>query len=102
MTDTSDLMQQAKTMQENMEHAADELSQLQIIGEAAGGMVRVTMNGKGEIVTIKIDPSLLVPAEVGILEDLLKTAIAGVKEKADKAVRLRIAEIMPNGMGLPE
>ena len=74
MKDIMGMMGKVKEMQAKMEGMQAELEDLEAEGVAGGGMVTVTLNGKGVMRGIKIDPSLLNPDEAEILEDLLVTA----------------------------
>lgn len=78
------LMQQAKKMQEQMAKAQEELEQAEIVGKAGGEMVTVTMNGKKEIKSIKLDRTAVDPDDVEMLEDLIIAAINDASSKADE------------------
>ena len=78
------LMQQAKKMQEQMQKAQEELENAEVIGKAGGEMVVVTMNGKKEIKSIKLDKSAVDPDDVEMLEDLIIVAIKDANQKADE------------------
>ncbi len=78
------LMQQAKKMQEQMAKAQEELEQAEIVGKAGGEMVCVTMNGKKEIKSIKLDRTAVDPDDVEMLEDLIIAAINDATQKADE------------------
>jgi DNA-binding YbaB/EbfC family protein len=78
-------------MQAEMEHMTCE-------GRAGGGLVVVTLNGKGEMAGVKIDASLLKPEEGEILEDLIAAAHADAKTKVEEARKDKMASL--NG-GLP-
>ena len=67
------LMQQAQKMQQEMQKAQEELANLEVTGEAGGGMAKVTMNGKHAVRRIEIDPSLLDDREM--LEDIVTAAV---------------------------
>jgi len=108
MKEMSGLMKQAKEMQENLARAQEKLSELEVIGESAGGMVSVTMNGKHEVRQMKIEPSFLVPSEVEVLEDLIVAAMNDARRKVEVAAKQHMAEaagplagMMPPGMKLP-
>ena len=77
------LMQQAKKMQEQMQKAQEELENAEIVGKAGGEMVVVTMNGKKEIKSIKLDRTAVDPDDVEMLEDLIIVAIKDASAKAD-------------------
>ena len=78
------LMQQAKKMQEQMLKAQEELENAEVVGKAGGEMVTVTMNGKKEIKSIKLNKAAVDPDDVEMLEDLIIVAIKDANEKAEK------------------
>ena len=73
------LLQQAQMMQKKMQEVENKLKSMEVEGKASNEMVKVTMDGKGEIKKIKIDPSL--KEDVEIIEDLLMVAISEAKNK---------------------
>ncbi|MEQ8657547.1 MAG: YbaB/EbfC family nucleoid-associated protein [Hyphomicrobiales bacterium] len=98
--DIMKMMKQAKDMQEKMQTMQAEMADQTVEGSSGGGMVTVTLSGKGELSGLKIDPSLLVPDDVEILEDLLIAAHGDAKMKADQLVAEKTQSMM-SGMGLP-
>ena len=78
------LMRQAQKMQQDMEQAQQELGEMQIEASAGGGMVSCTVTGLKEIVSIKINPSIVDAEDVEMLEDLIMAAINDGYSKADK------------------
>ncbi len=78
------LMQQAKKMQEQMTKAQEELENAEVVGKAGGEMVVVTMNGKKEIKSIKLDKTAVDPDDVEMLEDLIIVAINDASNKAEE------------------
>ena len=78
------LMQQAKKMQEQMTKAQEELENAEVVGKAGGEMVVVTMNGKKEIKSIKLDRTAVDPDDVEMLEDLIIVAINDASNKAEE------------------
>ena len=72
--DLMGMMKQAKQLQEKMQAVQEEVAAMAVDGAAGGGLVAVTTNGKGDMKSVKIDPSLLKPEEVEILEDLIVAA----------------------------
>lgn len=78
------LMQQAKKMQEQMTKAQEELENAEVVGKAGGEMVVVTMNGKKEIKSIKLDKTAVDPDDVEMLEDLIIVAINDATQKAEE------------------
>ena len=98
------LMKQAQQMQEKMKRAQEELANMEIVGLAAAGMVKVTMTGKHEIKRVEIDPSAMDDREM--LEDLLVTACSDAFKQAEAASEQRMAGAtagmpMPPGFKLP-
>jgi len=84
MKGMGNLLKQAQKMQQQMMQIQEELEGLEILGEAGGGMVKVTVNGKGEINSLKIDPDAVDPEDVEMLEDTILAAIQDAVEKAQK------------------
>lgn len=98
--DIMKMMKQAKQMQEQMGSLQEEIASLTVDGAAGGGMVTVTMSGKGELKGIRIDPSLAKADEVDILEDLILAAHQDAKAKAEAMLQEKTQEMM-GGLGLP-
>jgi hypothetical protein len=106
MLDFMGLMKQAQAMQTKMAEMQAELDQVQVEGEAGGGLVKATLSAKGALLHLAIDPSLLKPEESDILEDLIVTAHAQARAKADEAVAEKMKAVtgglqLPPGMKLP-
>ena len=106
MKDLMGLMKQAKEMQEKMQSMQAELAEVSAKGSAGGGMVEVELNGKGEMVSLTIEPSLLNQDEVDILEDLLIAAHGDAKSKVEEITEQKTRELtaglpLPPGMKLP-
>ena len=94
------MMKQAKQMQEQMGSLQEEIAAVAVEGIAGGGMVTLTMTGKGELKSIRIDPSMAKPDEVEILEDLILAAHQDAKAKAEALLQQKTQELM-GGLGLP-
>ncbi len=99
------LLKQAQKMQEDMQQAQARLAQEEVIGEAGGGLVKVTMNGQHQARRVEIDPSLL-NEDKEILEDLIAAAINAasqqIAEKAKESLAALTAGIpLPPGLKLP-
>ena len=77
------LMKEAQKMQQRMQEAQQQLSELLVTGESGGGMVRVKMNGRHDVTEVKINPSLM-EEEIGMLEDLCAAAINDAVRKIEK------------------
>jgi DNA-binding YbaB/EbfC family protein len=105
MRDMMGLMKQAQQMQQKMADVQAELDNIEVEGAAGGGMVSVTMTAKGAIKAVKIDPSLMVADEREILEDLIVAACTDARNRAERVMQERMAEItkglpIPPGMKL--
>ncbi len=100
MAGFSDLMQQAQEMQGRMAEFQEQLGKMEMKGEAGAGLVRVTLNGKAEMIGLKIDESLLKPGEGEILEDLVVAAFGDAKAKVEAAMQDKMKELT-GGMPLP-
>ena len=93
------LMRQAQQMQENLQKAQQELAELEVIGEAGAGMVKVTMSCRHEVRGISIDPELL-GDDKEMLEDLVAAAVNDALRKVEQTVQDKYAG-MTSGLGLP-
>ncbi len=100
MKNFMDMMGKARELQAQMEEMQKELGAMEIEGTAGAGLVKVTLNGKGEMRNVSIDPSLIKPDEAGILEDLIVAAAQDAKSRAEKAMQEKMQE-MAGGMQLP-
>ncbi|HEY5794260.1 MAG TPA: YbaB/EbfC family nucleoid-associated protein [Bosea sp. (in: a-proteobacteria)] len=105
MRDIMGLMKQAQEMQQKMANVQAELDAIEVEGAAGGGMVTVTMTAKGALKGVKIDPSLMVADEREILEDLIVAASSDARNRADRVMQERMAEVtkglpIPPGMKL--
>jgi DNA-binding YbaB/EbfC family protein len=99
-------MKQAQQMQTKMAELQEQLAGLEVSGSAGGGMVQVTMSGKGELRGVKIDPSLANPDDVEVLEDLIMAAANDAKSKVEARVQEEMQKLtgglqLPPGMQLP-
>jgi DNA-binding YbaB/EbfC family protein len=79
------LMKQAKKLEKAMAEARQTLADLTVDGESGGGLVKVTMNGRCDVVKLAIDPKAIDPADPSLLEDLLTAALNATAEKARAA-----------------
>lgn len=92
MTDISKIMQQAQEMQAKMQDAQAKVEATESEGVAGAGLVRVSLRGKGELVSVKIDPSLL-QDDAEIIEDLIKAAHADARRRLDDAMAAAMKEV---------
>ncbi|TNE56540.1 MAG: YbaB/EbfC family nucleoid-associated protein [Alphaproteobacteria bacterium] len=100
MKNLADLMKQAGEMKSRMEEMQRELDEMEVEGVSGGGMVTVVINGKGVMLAVRIDPSLLKAEEGEILEDLIVAAHNDAKSKAETMVAEKTQGIM-GGLSLP-
>jgi nucleoid-associated protein EbfC len=100
MKDIMGMMKNLQGMQAKMQEFQENVGNLLVEGRSGAGLVTVTMSGKGELRGLKIDPSLFKEDSVEILEDLIVTAHADAKQKAEAEVQSKMAE-MTSGLPLP-
>jgi len=94
------IMQQAKNMQGKMAEMQDKMADVHVTGAAGGGAVTVMMTCKGRVDSVKIQPSVIDPADAAMLEDLVKAAMNDARRKADETMADETRKMMA-GMGLP-
>ena len=96
------MMKQAQAMQTRMQEVQDEVGQKTVEATAGGGVVTVTANGKGEVLSIKIDPSLIRDGDVEMLEDLVLAAVNEAHRRAEEMMKAALSRIAgPLAGGLP-
>lgn len=95
-----DILKNAQKIQEQMGAVQQKLGQILVTGSAGGGMAEIDMNGRMEVVAVRIAKEAVDPEEVGLLQDLVKAAFSDASEKAREAVAAEVAG-MTGGMGLP-
>jgi DNA-binding YbaB/EbfC family protein len=100
MKNLGQLMKQAQEMQSKMAEMQQRLADVEIAGSAAAGMVTVMLNGKGEMRSVKIDPSLIVPEDAEVLEDLIVAAQNDARSKVDAHMQEETSKMM-GGVDLP-
>lgn len=100
MADFMGLMKQAAQLQSKMQALQAELEELAVEGTAGGGIVTVTLNGKGELKGVSIDPSLLKPEEKEIVEDLVVAAHADAKRQTETLMQEKMKGLT-GGLPLP-
>ena len=105
MADFLGMMKQAAELQSKMKALQDELDHIEVEGLSGGGLVSVRMTAKMDVKTVKIDASLMKPEEREVVEDLVVTALADAKRKAEAAMQEKMATLtgglkLPPGFGL--
>jgi DNA-binding YbaB/EbfC family protein len=106
MKNIGQLMKQAQQMQSKMTEMQAKLAEVEMSGASGGGMVQVTVNGKGEARKIKIDPKLADPSDIEVLEDLIVAAFNDAKTKVEAHMQAEMSKLtgglnLPPGMKLP-
>ena len=106
MKNLANMMKQAQEMQSRMTEMQAELARHEMTDQSGGGMVTVTLNGKGEMRAIKIDPALATPDDVEVLEDLIVAATNDAKAKVEAHMAEQMQKLtgglkLPEGMKLP-
>ena len=99
-------MKQAKQLGEKMQSLQAEVAALEATGQSGGGLVTVTVDGKGGLKSVKIDPSLAKADELEILEDLIVAAARDAKGKVEAQAEAKMKELtaglpLPPGLNLP-
>jgi len=102
----NNLMKQAQAVQASMQKAQAELATIEVVGEAGGGMVKVTVNGRHEAKRVQIEPAVLSGEDREMLEDLLAAAFNDAMHKVEAKVQEKMAGLMagvqlPPGVKLP-
>jgi DNA-binding YbaB/EbfC family protein len=99
MTDFLKMMQQAQQMTGKLQEVQDELGRLTVTGAAGGGLVKIEADGKGAVKRVSIDPSVVNPADVEMLEDLIVVAMQEAQKKAREAAEAEMKKVT-GGLGL--
>ena len=90
----------AETIQKQMTETQGKLDSIEVEGVSGGGLVKIRATAKGRIIGVALDDSLIVPADKGILEDLIAAAFNDARAKADAVANEEMAKAQ-QGMGLP-
>lgn len=100
MRDIMKILQQAQEMQGRMQKLQEELQAMTITGTSGGGMVTVEVNGQGTVKRVKLDPSVVNPADTEMLEDLIAVAVADAQRKAQERQQEQMGQLT-GGLNLP-
>ncbi|MBF0304457.1 MAG: YbaB/EbfC family nucleoid-associated protein [Alphaproteobacteria bacterium] len=100
MKNLGNIMKQAQQMQAKMGEMQAKMAEIEVTGASGGGMLRVVVNGKGDLRKVTIDKSLVDPEDVEVLEDLIVAAFNDAKGKADAAMQDEMAKLT-GGLNIP-
>ena len=105
MANMNNFVKQAQALQENMQKAQAEIANLEVTGEAGGGMVKLVMSGRHEVKRVQIEPSAF-GEDREMLEDLIAAAVNDAVHRVESASQAKMAAVMsglslPPGMKLP-
>ena len=98
--DMNSLMRQAQKMQSDMQAKQAELEQTEYTASAPGEMVKVTMNGKHQVVNVTIKPEAVDPDDIEMLQDLVAAAVNAVVETVDQAAAAEMGKLT-GGLNIP-
>ena len=106
MKNLGQMMKKAQEVQSRMAEMQERLAQTEVEGISGAGMIKLTMNGKGEMKGLKIDPRIFDGEEAEVVEDLIVAAHADAKAKVETAVKDEMAKLtggmpLPDGLKLP-
>jgi nucleoid-associated protein EbfC len=100
MKNIGNMLKEAQKLQTRMAEMQERLGQTEMSGSSGGGLVTVTLNGKGEMRKVKIDPSLADANEMEMLEDLIVAATNDAVKKVEARIQEKMSSVM-GGMQLP-
>lgn len=100
MMNIQEMMKQAQVMQQRMQDIQARLGELEVTGQAGGGMVKITMNCKGEVRGVELAPEIIIPDDKETLEDLIKAAYNMARQNADETMASETRRMMEE-FGLP-
>ena len=100
MKDMGKLLKQAQQMQERLAEMQARLAEKTVEASSGGGMVKAVMNGKHEVVSLKIDPEVVNPSDVEMLEDLIVAALSEARTRVDDMIRNEMSSLT-GGLPIP-
>ena len=98
--DMAKMLKTAQDMQVKMAQMQEDLAQIVVIGESGAGLVKARCTAKGEVTGLDIDPSILIPSEKEVIEDLIIAALKDAQAKAATRSQQELARLT-EGLGLP-
>jgi DNA-binding YbaB/EbfC family protein len=100
MKDLGKLLKQAQQVQERLAEMQAKLGEKTVEASAGGGMVKVVMNGRHEVVSVKIEPEVVNPSDVEMLEDLVVAALGEARSKIDEMIKHEMSSLT-GGLPIP-
>ncbi len=100
MKDIGKLLKQAQQVQAKMAELQEKLAERTVEASAGGGMVTIVMNGRHEIASIKIDPEVVDPSDVEMLEELVVAAVNEARSKVDEMIKAEMSTLT-GGLAIP-
>lgn len=97
--DFSKILETAQRVREQIQKTQDDLARLTVEGGAGGGMVQATVNGRQQLLAVKIDPEVVDRQEIGMLQDLVVAAVNQALSRAAELAQKEMAKVT-GGMGL--
>ena len=96
----NNMMKQMQKLQKQMENLEEDLKNQEVTGTSGGGAVEATVNGKKELIRIKIDEAVVDPEDVDMLEYLVLTAVNNAMEEADSVANQKMGKLT-GGLNIP-
>ncbi len=93
MKDLSKMLKQLQQAQSKMMEVQEELAAKSVEGSAGGGMIKVVINGRHEVLSVKIDPTVVDPGDVEMLEDLVTAAVNDAHTRVDEMIRSEMGRV---------
>ncbi|MCX7786983.1 MAG: YbaB/EbfC family nucleoid-associated protein [Spirochaetes bacterium] len=88
-----ELMKNFQSLQAKLNETQEKLKNVKVVGNAGGGMVQVEMNGRFEVLSVRISPDAVDPQDIPMMEDLLRAAFSDALTKLKEAIRLEMSDL---------
>lgn len=96
MMNPFDMLKNAKSMQDQFARIQEELALVSLTGSSGGGIVRVTLNGKFELLNVTLDPVCVDPRDIPMLQDLIVAAHSDASEKVKELLKTKLGPLAGN------
>lgn len=100
MGNMGNLMKQAQKVQQKMMKMQEELAQREVSAQAGGGMVEATVNGRGELLRLRLEPEVVDPEDIEMLADMVVAAVGEAQRRSQDMMQEEMGKLT-GGMGLP-